>query len=186
MSCGHDAGQVLLETQVRLAGEPVWIRTDCSKKTVYFPLDFAVTLGIGNERMCRAMLLNLHLLLPTIGPACPAPFMFRLRRALHRPGCSLRKFSSERGKLRVFPTPGHVNGTFVLQGIPGGKRGERARGSQSGIIRSTSIPRFNDWPEEQCHSSADIRPSAHSDRNSAPRLESPWPTGLLCHGRRGC
>ena len=37
--CGHNVGQVLLETQVRFAGEPIRIRIDGSKKTVYFSLD---------------------------------------------------------------------------------------------------------------------------------------------------
>jgi len=37
--CGHNIGQVLLETQVRFAGEPIRIRINGSKKTVYFSLD---------------------------------------------------------------------------------------------------------------------------------------------------
>lgn len=46
VSRGNNAGQMLLETQVRLAGESVRVRTDCAEKTVYFPLDFVLTLGV--------------------------------------------------------------------------------------------------------------------------------------------
>ena len=46
MSPGHNAGQVLLETQVRFAGKSVRVRPDGSKKTVYFPLDFVIVLDL--------------------------------------------------------------------------------------------------------------------------------------------
>lgn len=35
-----DAGQMLLKTQIRFAGEPVGVRTECLEKTGYFLLDF--------------------------------------------------------------------------------------------------------------------------------------------------
>jgi hypothetical protein len=66
-----DARQMLLETQVRLARETVWVRLDRPKKTVNFALDFAP--AFRHDRICRILLLNLHPLLPT-GPAwvtCP-------------------------------------------------------------------------------------------------------------------
>jgi hypothetical protein len=46
VSRGNNAGQMLLETQARLAGESVRVRTDCAEKTVYFPLDVVLTLGV--------------------------------------------------------------------------------------------------------------------------------------------
>jgi hypothetical protein len=67
LSSGNNAGQMLLETQVRLAGESVWVRTDCSEKTVYFPSDFVLTLGVRYKRTWRVMLCDLHLLLPALG-----------------------------------------------------------------------------------------------------------------------
>jgi hypothetical protein len=49
--CGHNVGQVLLETQVRFAGEPVRVRINGSKKTVYFSmdsLDFVFSFNVRN------------------------------------------------------------------------------------------------------------------------------------------
>jgi hypothetical protein len=46
--CGHNVGQVLLETQVRFVGKPIRIRIDGSKKTVYFSLDFVLSFNVRN------------------------------------------------------------------------------------------------------------------------------------------
>jgi hypothetical protein len=51
MFCGHNVGQVLLETQVWLASEAVRIRINGSKKTVYFSLDspdFVLSFNVTN------------------------------------------------------------------------------------------------------------------------------------------
>jgi len=39
---------VLLETQVRFAGEPIRIRINGSKKTVYFSLNFVLSFNVRN------------------------------------------------------------------------------------------------------------------------------------------
>src|SRR5579863_936878 len=98
---------MLLETQVRLAGESIWVRTDGSEKTVYFPSDFVLTLGIRYRRTWRAMLPDLHLLL-------------LLWASLHGPPPTstvevLICYATlvAKGKLRIFLILGHVNGTFV-------------------------------------------------------------------------
>jgi hypothetical protein len=56
---------MLLETQVRFASEPVWIGTECPKKTVYFLLRISLPRGIGYTYIRHVILLGLHLLLPT-------------------------------------------------------------------------------------------------------------------------
>jgi hypothetical protein len=55
---------MLLETQVRLAGEAIWIRTQCPKKPVYFLLDFVLAAEVC-IKICGMMLFDSHLLLPT-------------------------------------------------------------------------------------------------------------------------
>src|ERR1700676_1161392 len=65
MSRCHDAGQMLLETQIRFASEPVWIGTECPKKTVYFLLRNLLPCGVSYQYIRRVILLSLHLLLPT-------------------------------------------------------------------------------------------------------------------------
>jgi len=37
---------MLLEAQIRFAGEPVGVRTECPKKTVYLLLDVALGVGV--------------------------------------------------------------------------------------------------------------------------------------------
>lgn len=109
---------MLLETQVRLAGEPIGVRTYCSKKTVYFLLDFEFTIGVRSERIYRIMLLNLHLLLPAIrlvrGPTCT---LILRRTHLTVSRFRLAKLFSEKGKFKVFLMVRHVNSTFVPYGI---------------------------------------------------------------------
>jgi hypothetical protein len=70
MSRGHDTGQVLLETQVRFSSETVWIRTDCPKEPLYFPLGIVLPC-LSNARVRCVMRLSLHLLLPAIGFRLP-------------------------------------------------------------------------------------------------------------------
>ena len=79
MSPGHNVAQVLLETQVRLAGKSVRVRPDGSKKTVYFPLDFVIVLdlvlpcGARYTKIRGVVLLSLHLLLPAIRVGSQGP-----------------------------------------------------------------------------------------------------------------
>ena len=46
MGCGHNAGEMLLETQIRFTRESLRIRTHCPKKTVYFLLCTLFPCGI--------------------------------------------------------------------------------------------------------------------------------------------
>jgi len=85
---------MLLEAQVRLAGETVWIGPDCSKKTLYLPLDIVIPRGVGYAQRRSLVLLGLHVLLPTLGLGCinlsrnpelrrrPSPFWVLLRVAI--------------------------------------------------------------------------------------------------------
>jgi hypothetical protein len=64
LSCSHNAGEMLLETEVRFACEAVRVRAQGAKKTIYFVLDLILPGRVRCTQIWRVMLLNLHLLLP--------------------------------------------------------------------------------------------------------------------------
>src|SRR5580704_3771449 len=120
VSCGHNAGQMLSETQVRFAGKTVGVRTECAKKTVYFLLGLVLPGGVRYRQIYR-VLLGLHLLLLPFGLGCLAdPDTQIAARTLPVPRIdSPAKVFREKGKSRVFRKLSGVNSTFVPYGIPG-------------------------------------------------------------------
>jgi hypothetical protein len=176
---GCDTKQMLLETQVRIAREPIRIRSQGPHKVLNLPLHFAFAPGTGDFGAHRWLLSSAHFLHPR-EPVTAARTRSRTHRSkrvsfVGAASAYPAKLLAERGESIIYVRPQHLSIAPPCQS-------PRGRDQPRGHARN---PPSDGWPAEPCHSSADTPPFARNDPKDAPPPTAQTATGSSFPPRRG-